>query len=292
MIRLDEIWVEHRAKDESPIPKEPKNASKTVFSEQLRKVFDSGSHADVKFLAGVDREEIKAHKVILSSRSAYFQAMFREDNVMIENREGVIVTPHEPRIFRKLLEFIYTDNVVGLDVCDSDELVELMMTANEFVLDDLRIMCEKFSHRVITVDNIGKLLLLSNQHNASVLKRECAKFVKLNSAELAVHPTFRQELESNAELGLILFENTLSCEDSAATSDMYASDGDMHPSSGSNKRRRISHDHTSEVDSDAANLGPIETTGAMHPTTSAAHVPGSRSVPVAGNYVAAGRRSS
>jgi hypothetical protein len=110
---------------------EPKNASKTLFSEQFRKVFDSGSHADVKFLAGVDREEIKAHKVILSSRSAYFQAMFREDNVMIENREGVIVTPHEPRIFRKLLEFIYTDNVEGLDVCDSDELVELMMTANQ-----------------------------------------------------------------------------------------------------------------------------------------------------------------
>jgi len=270
---------------------EPKNASKTLFSEQLRKVFDSGSHADVKFLAGVDREEIKAHKVILSSRSAYFQAMFREDNVMIENREGVIVTPHEPRIFRKLLEFIYTDNVVGLDVCDSDELVELMMTANEYVLDDLRIMCEKFSHRIITIDNIGKLLLLSNQHNASVLKSECAKFVKLHSAELAVNPTFRQELESNAELGLILFENTLSSADYAVASDLYVSDGDMLPSngsSGSNKRRRISHDHTSEVDSDAANNGPLQTAT----TTSAAHVLGSRSVPVAGNYVAAGRRSS
>jgi len=266
-----------------------------MFSEQLRKVFNSGSHADVKFLAGIDREEIKAHKVILSSRSAYFQAMFREDNVMIENREGVIVTPHEPRIFRKLLEFIYTDNVKGLDVCDSDELVELMMTANEFVLDDLRIMCEKFSHRVITIDNIGKLLLLSNQHNASVLKSECAKFVKLNSAELAVNSTFRQELESNAELGLILFENTLSSADSAVASDLYASDGDMHPSNGSsdgsNKRRRISHDHTSEVDSDAANLGALEA-AVMYPSSSAAHVSGSRSVPVTGNYVAAGRGSS
>lgn len=185
------------------------DASGTTFSEHFRELFLSSAHADVTFLVGEDEVIIKAHRAVLSARSAYFKAMFREDNMMIENRNGIIRTPHEPTLFHKLLEFIYTDTIKDLDTCISEEIVELIILANEYVLDDLRIRCERYSPRILTLDNIGKLLLLSNQHNASLLKMECGKFVTANKELLASDVNFRQEIEANPELGLILFELTL-----------------------------------------------------------------------------------
>ena len=107
-------------------------------------------------------------------------------------------------------------------------IVELIILANEYVLDDLRINCERHSDRIITLENIGKLLLLSNQHNASLLKKECGKFVTNNKELLASDVNFRLEIEANPELGLILFESTLekapeNCFGFERCSDMYTS---------------------------------------------------------------------
>jgi len=243
----DEIWVEHRdAKKNKEDTKELVPALST-YAEQFRTMLESGMHSDVKFIVGEEKVEIPAHRVVLSARSSYFNAMLSENNSMCESRLGIIRTEqHEPAVFRRMLEFIYTNFVRDLATAPPGEVIALLMLANEYLLDDLRKLCEKVATTIISFDNIGRLLLLSAGHNASALREACAEFVREHKLELAQDVNFRQDIELNPELGLLLFETSLpkraisgDDEDNAVlfgTSELYG-----------NKRRRIA-DQNSEAE--------------------------------------------
>lgn len=199
----DEIWVEHRKQPESE-PEQPLH-DKKFYSEHFKILLDEGIHSDVTFVLDGGSMLIKSHKAILSARSEYFRAMFQEGG-MSESFQNQIKVSHNPTSFKRMLEFIYTNCVQDLERCSSEDVISLLILANEYVLDDLRILCEKRASKMITVDNISQLFLLSAGHNASVLRDACGTFVEENKTALVKDPTFRQEIERNPELGLLLFE--------------------------------------------------------------------------------------
>lgn len=190
------------------IERQPDTAEKTYF-EQLGTLLITGYHADVVFKVGEECIEIKAHRAILSARSQYFNAMLGEDNQMCESVQGVIRTMHDAPTFQRMLEFIYTNDVKNIENCSATELISLLILANEYLLDDLRKLCERNCTGIISLDNIGKLLLLSAGHNASELRIACSQFVCDHKQLLAQDPAFRQDIELNPELGLLLFESSL-----------------------------------------------------------------------------------
>jgi hypothetical protein len=255
----DEIWVEHRSMKQAEEEKERAPIIAT-YAEQFRSIFESGSHADVKFIVGEDKVEIPAHRAILSARSQYFNAMLREDNAMCESVQGVVRTAHDPAVFRRMLEFIYTNTVRDLASVPSDEVIALMMLANEYLLDDLRKLCEKAATQIISIENIGRLLLLSAGHNASSLREACSEFVRENKLLLAQDANFRQDIEMNPELGLLLFESSLPKR--AVSADGGDSPGWVESSSSGvgNKRRRIADQNSeNELDLVPPQLGTAST---------------------------------
>ncbi len=171
---------------------------------------------------------------------------------MCESREGVVRTLHEPSVFRHLLEFIYTNAVRNIDTLCANDLIALIMLANEYLIDDLRRLSEKAAINTISLDNIGRLLLLSTSNNGSGLREACSEFVRENKLLLAQDANFRQDIEQNPELGLLLFESSLprlpvieGGEDSVSSTAAVAG----------NKRRRIA-DHNSENEQDAPAVPP------------------------------------
>lgn len=78
------------------------------FGTEFGRLLENGEGADVTFK--VEDEEMKAHRLVLSTRSPVFAGMLRAD--MRENQEGV-VTVQDVRapVFRALLWFIYTDSL-------------------------------------------------------------------------------------------------------------------------------------------------------------------------------------
>lgn len=199
----DEIWVEHRKQPESE-PEQPLQ-DKKFYSDHFKVLLDEGIHSDITFVLDGGSMHIKAHKAILSARSEYFMAMFQEGG-MSESFQNQIKVSHDPVSFKRMLEFIYTNCVQDLQNCSSEAVVSLLILANEYLLDELRILCEKRASKMITVDNISQLFLLSAGHNASALRDACGAFVEENKVALVKDPTFRQEIERNPELGLLLFE--------------------------------------------------------------------------------------
>eukprot|EP01039_Chlorochromonas_danica_P002160 gene2160-2358_t len=229
----DEIWVEHRKVS----GEEEKEVSPPVFyGEQFRTLLDKGWHSDITFILDNGLKSIPAHKAILSARSEYFEAMFRVGG-MIESSLKEIIISHEASNFKRLLEFIYTNDVRDLATISPEEVISLLVMANEYLLSDLRVICEKRAAAIISVENIGKLLLLSAGHNASVLRDACGDFVQKNRSQLAVDPSFRQDVEANPELGLLLFETSL------PKANLVGETGSV-----SKKRRRTSDSRENDLD--------------------------------------------
>lgn len=257
MNRADEIWVEHRVPKEV-VEKVEQPPAVTPYAEQFRSIFESGRHSDVKFIVGEEQVEIPAHRAILSARSEYFSAMFREDHGggMSESALGVArVTQHEPSVFRRMLEFLYTNSVRDLACVPPSEVIALIVLANEYLLDDLRALTERAATRILTLENISRLMLLSAAHHGSCLREACLQFMRANREALLEDAGFRQDVEQSPELGLFLFEST-------ASKRTIGSTGEDSPdcSSAGSKRRRIAE--SSETETDLVSVHLTAATGA------------------------------
>ncbi|KAH0555541.1 hypothetical protein KQX54_020014 [Cotesia glomerata] len=78
----------------------------------FEKLLISKKSSDAAILVG--DKKFDAHKVILTTRSCVFKAMYSYD--MKEKKENeVTITDIDGEIFEKLLEYIYTDKVKDLD---------------------------------------------------------------------------------------------------------------------------------------------------------------------------------
>ena len=77
-------------------------------------------------------KEIKAHRIILSKASSFFEKLLNTD--MKEGREEVIHLEHcSARIMEDILEFIYTGSVQILP----EDAEEMMIAADFFLLPNL-----------------------------------------------------------------------------------------------------------------------------------------------------------
>lgn len=69
---------------------------------------------------GPDKEVLRAHRLILTSRCEIFHAMFRK-GAMRESENGTVrIEDHSPEMVGKMLEFIYTNRVSDIGKLNSN----------------------------------------------------------------------------------------------------------------------------------------------------------------------------
>jgi SpoVK/Ycf46/Vps4 family AAA+-type ATPase len=124
------------------------------------------------------------------------------------SQEKVRIPDHDKGSFKRMLEFIYTNNVRDLESSRSpQDIMTLLTMSSEFVLEDLRELCEQAAAHVLSLENIGKFMVLSQRDpNATYLRDMCRKFYVQNRSVLRKDPSFRQEIENSPELGLLILD--------------------------------------------------------------------------------------
>jgi hypothetical protein len=190
------------------------------FTAQIKSLLDTGLHSDVTFTFSNDSRTIAAHKAILSARSQYFEAMFRVGG-MIESFQDEIAIPHTSYdTFYMVLEFIYSNDLDAsrLATYSTDQWIDLLIVSNEYLLEELRVCSELELRGKIDLENVGRLLLLASGHNAAQLKIACFEFIAMHKAVLYSDMKFRQLIEGNSELGLLLFECSVISSPSSTSS--------------------------------------------------------------------------
>ncbi|XP_053596739.1 speckle-type POZ protein B [Microplitis demolitor] len=154
------------------------------ITDDLKGLYDSKINSDVIFVVG--NKQFKAHKLILSTRSPVFFAMFSHG--MKENRDGEVAIPDiEPEIFNKMLEFIYTDEINNLDA----DAAYLLEAADKYQLRKLKSLCEESLSKSCRVDNVIKLMVLADLHNANQLFEYALELITKNIDAIIGTPEYK-----------------------------------------------------------------------------------------------------
>ncbi|XP_057318662.1 speckle-type POZ protein B-like [Microplitis mediator] len=143
------------------------------ITDYLKDLLDTETKSDIVIVVG--NKKFRAHKLILGTRSPVFDAMLSHD--MKEKKENKIEIPDvDPEIFKKLLEFIYTDKVSDLD----DDAEELLEVANKYQMQSLKDMCTVSLSQTINVGNAIRIMLLADRNNVKQLMKYAEKFIIIN----------------------------------------------------------------------------------------------------------------
>ncbi|GJN01695.1 hypothetical protein PR202_ga18976 [Eleusine coracana subsp. coracana] len=141
------------------------------FAQMLK----DGEGADVTFSVG--DQLFPAHRCVLAARSAVLKAELFSP-MKEKATKHIRIDDIEPSIFEALLHFIYTDSLP--DDCDADKNVpmqHLLVAADRYGLDRLRLMCEVKMCNSIDAETVATTLALAEQHHCAQLKKACLRFV-------------------------------------------------------------------------------------------------------------------
>ncbi|CAL4899232.1 unnamed protein product [Urochloa decumbens] len=143
----------------------------------------SGAGADVTL--AVSGDSFVVHKSILAARSPVFMAEFFGE---MEERSSPVVEVQDmdATVFQAMLQFIYTGRVPELDEKEEEATIfsqHLIAAADRYMIDRLKLMCERRLAFGINVNTVATTLALAEQHCCSHLKAKCIEFIAGGSPE-------------------------------------------------------------------------------------------------------------
>ena len=143
------------------------------LSTQLGELFDKMPSSDVNF--NICDRQFPAHKLILAARSEVFDAMFKQP-MKEQSTNKIKMEDIEPEVFKELLRFIYTGRISTATM--ETMATGLFVAADKYLLEELKMKCEKYLVLHMSPDNCVVLLLHGNLLNPAEPLKEAAKFLR------------------------------------------------------------------------------------------------------------------
>ena len=164
-------------------------SSNISSNKYLKSMFLSDELSDVKLVTRCGKV-LKAHKIILASRSQTFAAMFGHD--MLENKtNSVEITDVVHEVLKEMLRFIYMGQVENMETVASD----LFIAADKYDIQDLKSKCANYIANNINVENAIQIFELAAKYNAGQLKSRAMNFLKSNIAKMKETGAFEEKLQ-------------------------------------------------------------------------------------------------
>jgi len=165
-----------------------------------------------------DQNTIRSHTQSKSTHNTLTTHTPTRRNKMIIPIEDI-----SPRVFEKVLEFLYTDTIqtVSLDIG-----IPLLIISERFMLDRLKALCEDRIRTYITKHNVMDIFIASHTHRAFGLKDIALDLILQNLQ----HPTIQQgllELKSEPDLLIDIIRQS-----SVIQSKLSSSNDTTHPRRG------------------------------------------------------------
>ncbi|XP_015062477.1 BTB/POZ and MATH domain-containing protein 4 [Solanum pennellii] len=194
---------------------------------------DMGSHfgmllenmegCDVVF--SVAGEKFHAHKLVLTARSPVFRTELFDE--LMGDKQEIIVTDMEPRVFKAMLHFIYRDSLVDEEIEDTSSssipsvtdtlTAKLLAAADRYELTRLRRVCESHLCKDISVNSVSRTLALADRYHATELKAVCLRFAAENLAAVMQSDGFEYLKENCPSLQSELLKTVAGCEDDCSS---------------------------------------------------------------------------
>lgn len=148
------------------------NKEKNVNTHNFKNLLGSEMFSDICFRLG--NQKIHAHRVILSSRSKYFEALL--GNSMKESQQKELTIDQDYNTFWSILEYIYT----GETTINNENVIKLLKASDIYLLEDLNRICQSYISKRIHHFDISEILDISYLHNSYDLMTRICQFLKEN----------------------------------------------------------------------------------------------------------------
>ncbi|CAH2310605.1 BTB POZ domain-containing 19 [Pelobates cultripes] len=152
--------------------------SPSCLPAALRDLIDNPQFSDVTFVVGKRRQVIHAHRCILASRCKVFHGMFlnqlKEKKSSEELQVPFVLADMNPDVFLAVLEFLYTNSVT----LNSVITLEVLTSAVEYGLDDLRKLCVEFITKTLTVELACEALQAAVTYGQTDLRQKCLAYIE------------------------------------------------------------------------------------------------------------------
>ncbi|CAG9319175.1 unnamed protein product [Blepharisma stoltei] len=125
----------------------------------LLELFNSGLEADIKIETS-ENKIFSAHKCILMCRSPKFRAMFNSSMTECEN-SYIKLPDTDPCLFDRLLKWIYTGSTLMPE--DINDLCSLLVMADEYMLNDLKMRCEEDIISKLCPENVVQIMEIAHK---------------------------------------------------------------------------------------------------------------------------------
>ncbi|CAM0148164.1 unnamed protein product [Urochloa decumbens] len=133
---------------------------------------------DVTFEVG--GETFPAHKYMLAARSSVFKAELFGP-LKEKGTDQIRIDDMEPRVFKAMLHFIYTDMMLPEIGAGEDRIIMhkyLLVAADRYNMERLKLICEDVLGKCIDTDIAATTLVLAEQHGCAGLKEACFRFFR------------------------------------------------------------------------------------------------------------------
>ncbi|XP_062619992.1 kelch-like protein 24a [Saccostrea cucullata] len=154
---------------------EESSSVSSCLLEGLRKMYKSQRFTDV--IINVENQSFRCHRVILSSVSPYFDAMF-SSGMKESNSMEISLHKTSSKLFHDILQYVY----LGKDIVKSDTVGDLLQISSMLQITCLQIKCEDYITRNIDVHNCIGVWKLGKSHNIEKLVDNSHPFI-LNNFE-------------------------------------------------------------------------------------------------------------
>ena len=154
-------------------------ATKKTLKERMKFMFNNELMADIIFIVGKppSQRRIPAHKFILATGSAVFDAMF--NGAMASTSHEEEIPDVEPAAFLALLRFLYSDEVI----IGPETVMTTLYTAKKYAVPALEISCVDFLKQNLSSDNAFLLLTQARLFDEPQLAALCLETIDKNTTE-------------------------------------------------------------------------------------------------------------
>ncbi|KAL3881237.1 hypothetical protein ACJMK2_027693 [Sinanodonta woodiana] len=139
---------------------------------------------DVTFLVGDAQEHIKAHKYVLISRSPeYFRKFTKQER---SQNISMKVPDIQPKIFREVLKYLYTDEIEVTD----DNITPMLYASKKLALKGVAAKCFKFLDSKMYSENVCKIMEQAHMYEENNMYEKCLRFIYANGSEVLKSSSF------------------------------------------------------------------------------------------------------
>jgi speckle-type POZ protein len=193
----------------------------------LLSVLKNPLHSDITFIVGEESTRITCHKAIICARSDYFANMFQPNGLSESRLKEVRISSYTSQSFTVMLEYLYTGAFQVPKHAKVDDLINIVLIADEYLLELLKIMVSKCLCSYLKEDTVVTLMVLASKYKIKNLLDSCIRFIQLNKNNLLENPKFAADMANTPEMGLLIMSALPVLEDV------------NHETNNPNKRRRV-----------------------------------------------------